>query len=196
MRAKLLNVVRLLSASLAAQAPGQAEANPCRIGADADADAAAAAAAAAAENAAPRGGFGAVSAASVADIVDRLLDRLEATGLLDDARVAESRVHVRSARYGVRRIQAELSRLGVSATTDALAALRASEPDRARAVWARKYGCPATDAAGRARQARFLAGRGFSSDAIRRVLAIDAAPEDDGPALPVRTRKLQGRADD
>jgi regulatory protein len=38
-------------------------------------------------------------------------------------------------------------------------------------VWARKFGGePPPDAAARARQMRFLAGRGFSADVIRRVL--------------------------
>ena len=47
---------------------------------------------------------------------------------------------------------------------------------RARAVWGRKFGCLAEDAAARARQMRFLAGRGFSAEVIRRVVS----GEDDG----------------
>ena len=37
-------------------------------------------------------------------------------------------------------------------------------------VWQRRFGQPATDAAGRAKQMRFLAGRGFAGDVIRRVV--------------------------
>jgi regulatory protein len=40
-------------------------------------------------------------------------------------------------------------------------------------VWARRFGQPAADRAERARQARFLAGRGFSADSIRRVTGGD-----------------------
>jgi regulatory protein len=45
-------------------------------------------------------------------------------------------------------------------------------------VWARRFGGdPATDAAERARQMRFLTARGFSAEVIRRV--IRGAVEDD-----------------
>jgi regulatory protein len=38
-------------------------------------------------------------------------------------------------------------------------------------VWARKFGTPPRDANERAKQARFLATRGFDGDVIRRVLS-------------------------
>jgi regulatory protein len=41
---------------------------------------------------------------------------------------------------------------------------------RARKVWGKKYDTPAPDAAGRVKQARFLAGRGFSMDVVRQVV--------------------------
>lgn len=49
-------------------------------------------------------------------------------------------------------------------------ALRGTELERAREVWRRKFGEPAADAAGRAKQMRFLAARGFAGETIRRVL--------------------------
>jgi regulatory protein len=108
--------------------------------------------------------------------VDALLDWLEAHNHLSPARFAESRVHVRSARYGNLRIHQELARHAVELDDDAAATLRATELERARAVWARKFGTsPPGDAAARARQMRFLAGRGFSADVIRRVVR-DADP--------------------
>ena len=54
---------------------------------------------------------------------------------------------------------------------------RATELERARDVWQRKFGAPAPDAAGRAKQMRFLAGRGFDGDVIRRV--VGGAVDDD-----------------
>ena len=57
-----------------------------------------------------------------------------------------------------------------------LSHLKASEIDRAREVWSRKFGQPAADAAERARQMRFLAGRGFSSEVIHR--AVQGAGDD------------------
>ena len=67
----------------------------------------------------------------------------------------------------------ELQAKGVSpeAMAEALDALRRTEVERAREVWRRKFGEPAPDAAGRARQMRFLASRGFGTEAIRRVVS-------------------------
>jgi regulatory protein len=103
--------------------------------------------------------------------IDRLLDWLATHHYLSEARFVESRVHARAARYGQRRIEQELSRHDASLDADTAARLRASEFDRARGVWARKFGTePAADAAARAKQMRFLAGRGFAADVIRRVV--------------------------
>ena len=114
--------------------------------------------------------------------VDAALDWLEAHDHLSQERFVESRVHARAARFGNLRIRRELAQHAVALSPEAAQSLQASELERARAVWARKYPSPPADAAGRARQARFLAGRGFSPEVIRRVLraagrALDAADE-------------------
>lgn len=110
--------------------------------------------------------------------VDALLDRLAAQGHLSDQRFVESRVHVRAARFGNRRIEHELRQHGVPLDDATQRQLRDSELARAQAVRRKKFGTqPAADAAGRARQARFLAARGFSADVIRRAIAT---PEDAG----------------
>lgn len=105
--------------------------------------------------------------------VDAALDWLEARHYLDATRFVESRVHARASRYGNLRIRQELAQHGLSLSPEAGESLKASEFERAREVWRRKYGEPAADAAGRARQASFLAGRGFSSSVIRRVVQGD-----------------------
>jgi regulatory protein len=106
--------------------------------------------------------------------VQALLDELEARGLLCEERFMESRVHAREARFGNRRIEAELARHGLELAPEAAEELRRTELDRARAVWARRYGAAEPDrffdAAETARQMRFLAARGFSPDVIRRVV--------------------------
>ena len=84
-------------------------------------------------------------------------------------------MHVRAARHGAERIRQELARHGVALDAEALRGLRESELARAQAVWQRKFGRAAPDAAGRAKQARFLAGRGFSGEVIRRV--VQGLPE-------------------
>jgi regulatory protein len=108
--------------------------------------------------------------------VDALLDWLEARGYLNDARFAETRVHARAARHGTLRIRQELGRHGVELGAEQAAALRATEFARAKAVWDRKFKAPAADARGRASQARFLLGRGFSAEVVRRIVGGDDDP--------------------
>jgi regulatory protein len=103
--------------------------------------------------------------------VDALLDLLVGERHLSDARFVESRVHARSARFGNRRILHELAQHGAAPDAATAEQLHASETARARAVWLRKFGsAPPADAAARARQMRFLAGRGFSAEVVRRVV--------------------------
>ncbi len=106
--------------------------------------------------------------------VVEVLDWLEANRYLSQQRFVESRIHVRAARHGNLRIQQELAQHGLALDPDAAQSLKASEIDRAREVWSRKFDTPAADAAGRARQARFLTGRGFSAETVRRVLRESA----------------------
>jgi regulatory protein len=111
--------------------------------------------------------------ASAEAAVDALIAQLQAQGLLSPERFIESRVHARAARFGNRRIQAELAQHGLRLDATSTQALRASELERARAVWARRYApAPATAPAPAevARQMRFLAARGFSPEVIRRVV--------------------------
>ena len=103
--------------------------------------------------------------------VDALLDWLIAQRYLSEARFVESRVNARAARYGELRIRQELGRHGAVLDAATQARLKGSEVARARTVWLRKFGdTPAATAKERARQMRFLAGRGFSGDVIRQVL--------------------------
>jgi regulatory protein len=111
--------------------------------------------------------------------VEQLLDLLQAKGLLSNDRFIESRVRMRSPGLGTRRIQMELARHGLKLLAQPLQQLRDSELERASQLWKRRFGTPAQDLRERARQMRFLAGRGFSGEVIRKVLAADPAPRDD-----------------
>jgi regulatory protein len=105
--------------------------------------------------------------------VERVLDELEARGLLSAERFVESLLHRRAARFGTVRLRQELQqhKLPADAVAQAVETLRGTELERARAVWQRRFGGePAADAAERARQMRFLTARGFSSEVIRRVV--------------------------
>jgi len=120
-------------------------------------------------------------AEGVTEQVDAVLDWLESNGYLSAERFVESRVHARAARYGDLRIRQELQQHQLGLPSELAQTLAANEADRARAVRARRFAEPPRDAAERARQARFLIGRGFSSDAVREALrnASAAAHGDD-----------------
>jgi regulatory protein len=107
--------------------------------------------------------------------VTEVLDWLEAHQYLSQQRFAESRIHARAARHGNLRIQQELAQHGVVLDAETAQSLKSSEFERAREVWGRKFAALAADAAGRARQARFLSSRGFSAETVRRVLRLGAA---------------------
>ncbi|WP_085314445.1 recombination regulator RecX [Derxia lacustris] len=102
-----------------------------------------------------------------------LLDALEAERWLSNDRFAQSLVHRRAERFGSARIKAELKSHGLAAEVveQVIQACEDTEFARAREVWLRRFGLPATDAKERAKQARFLAGRGFSSVVIHRLVS-------------------------
>lgn len=107
------------------------------------------------------------------DLLDALLARLQETGLQSDLRFAQSFVRTRATRMGAARIRYELTERGIAGEmADAALAESAGgdELTRAREVWARKFGEPPQDRKEWARQARFLHGRGFAADLIRKLL--------------------------
>jgi regulatory protein len=118
--------------------------------------------------------------AETAEAIEQLLDDLCARRLLSDERYVEMRMNARSARFGNARLAHELRTQGVAGElVDAALSETTDELTRAREVWQRKFGTlgEAQDASGRARQIRFLMGRGFSGETIRRVLRGDFEDE-------------------
>lgn len=116
--------------------------------------------------------------AETSDDIEALLDFLEAQNWLSQARFSEALVNRRAARYGNSRIVSELQSHGIGgdALSEIKAELENDEVMRACAVWRKKFGVLATDAAERAKQMRFLQQRGFSHRAIQ--AAIRGAADD------------------
>jgi len=116
--------------------------------------------------------------AESAEQLDPLLNELETKKLLSDERFVEVLKRSRGERFGAARIKQELKahQLGDALVRSAVDELRQTELARAQAVWRRRFGTPATNAAERARQMRFLAQRGFSTEAIYKV--VRGADED------------------
>jgi regulatory protein len=99
-------------------------------------------------------------------VVDLLLSKKQ----LSDERFAEERARSLSRKYGAARIRQDLKARGV---TDEIAGRvsEAGDLERAKAILARKYRDAAATREEQARRARFLQGRGFSYDVIRRALS-------------------------
>ena len=115
------------------------------------------------------------------DLVMVTLDGLERTGALAVGRFVESFVRSRTARgQGPVRIRAELAKRGVD-VPEAAALLGAESIDwfeAARSAWAKRFGAsPPADFKERARQARFLAYRGFEHAHIN--AALDLSDDSD-----------------
>jgi len=110
--------------------------------------------------------------ASAAEQIARVLDELSSAGLQSEARVADAVLRVQGARFGSYKLRQTLQAKGLDADliSQTLALGRGSELERAAEVWRRKFGTVPADAAELARQQRFLAGRGFGGDVIRRVV--------------------------
>ena len=102
------------------------------------------------------------------DDVETLLDELTRRGWLSDARFAEQTIRAKSRRFGPVKLAHDLRARGV-AEDEIDRAFRAAgeeaQADIAR-VWASRFSAPAADERERARQVRFLQGRGFTLGAI------------------------------
>jgi regulatory protein len=112
------------------------------------------------------------------EVIAAVLDQLESSGALADARFTDTFVRSRLAKgQGPQRIRVELAQRGIAgAAADEV--LRATDVDwltTIRAVRRKRFGpAPPRDYAERARQARFLQYRGFDSEQIRAALELDA----------------------
>ncbi len=106
------------------------------------------------------------------DELKALLDELEKRGWLSEARFVEQLTTTRRRKFGPTRIVHELREKGVSdeAVSAVQAQLKAGEVDAARAVWKKKFGKLPRSLQERGKQARFLAGRGFSAEVVHQVL--------------------------
>jgi len=104
--------------------------------------------------------------------VQSVLDEFEEKGWLSERRFVDAVVQTRRRRFGAGKVLRELKAKGVSdeGLVQAQAALADGEVEAARIVWHKKFRDRPASLAERARQTRFLAGRGFSRDVIRKVL--------------------------
>jgi regulatory protein len=117
--------------------------------------------------------------AESAEALAALLEEFESNGWLSERRLIDAVVHARRSRYGSRSIVQTLRDKGVASEAAGRAGdeLKAGDLEAARAIWRRKFDGPAANPKERARQWRFLQGRGFDADVIRKLLRDDQGDE-------------------
>jgi regulatory protein len=104
--------------------------------------------------------------AAEGDDVEALLDDLAGRGWLSDARFAEQTIRAKARRFGPLKLAQHLRARGVDEETSSMAS-----------VWKSRFAAPAPDPRMRARQARFLQGRGFPLEDVLRFLRSVEKPE-------------------
>lgn len=114
--------------------------------------------------------------------INAVLDQLEQTGLLSDARMADAYVRGHAARFGAAKLRQSLRSKGINGELIEASLAQEGLDDelqRARALLRHKYGSQpgaVLDVREVARRARYLKSHGFSSEIIRKLLT---APEDE-----------------
>ena len=107
------------------------------------------------------------------EILEGVLRELESRKQLSNERFAEERARWLARKYGAARIRHDLKTKGISEAVSDRAVAELDDMAKAKEILARKYREPATTREERAKRARFLQGRGFSSDIIRRLVLRD-----------------------
>ena len=106
------------------------------------------------------------------DDIEAVLDDLQKRGWLSDARYAEQSIRARSRRFGPVKLAHALRAQGVDEATIE-AGFRAAGVDGTASidkVWASRFRAPPANERDKARQVRFLQGRGFALDDIFKFL--------------------------
>ena len=105
--------------------------------------------------------------------VERVLDELEGSGYLSDARFAQALVAQKAGRYGKRAIAHQLRQKQVAPAVadEALASMALTdEVADATALWQRRFGVLPKNDREKARQVRFLQARGYSITTALKVM--------------------------
>jgi len=110
------------------------------------------------------------------EAIEAVLDLLSLKKQQSDERFAEQRAHTLSRKYGAAKIRQELKAKGIA--DDVVRRISSEgELERARSILDRKYRQPANSREEKAKRARFLQGRGFSHEVIRRLILLSEVSE-------------------
>jgi regulatory protein len=108
------------------------------------------------------------------DNLEALIDDLAQSGLVSDQRFAEHFIAAKQKRFGHLKIAHELKIKGLDAESINRLTIgsREQELDAAREVWQKKFPSPPANSGEKAKQMRFLQGRGFSNSTIYRLFKV------------------------
>ena len=111
------------------------------------------------------------------DDLEGVLDELARRGWLSDARFAEQVARSKARRYGPLKLQHYLKGRGLddAAIAQGVRAAGAEGAASLEAIWQRRFHEPPGDGRERARQVRFLQGRGFALEEILKFLKAQGA---------------------
>ncbi len=104
--------------------------------------------------------------------LDALLDDFTKRGWLSEERFVEQTVRAKSRRFGPLKIAHHLREKGIGEAeiAQAVALARGGESESLESTWRSRFGRIPADAAEKARQVRFLQGRGYSLQSIMDLL--------------------------
>lgn len=103
-------------------------------------------------------------------VLQKLLDK----GLQSNERFAENLIRRKAERYGQNRLLQELKQhqIDPQVRNELMEKVQGSEFERAYVLWERKFGVVSKDPKEMAKQARFLANRGFAADLISKIIRL------------------------
>ena len=106
------------------------------------------------------------------DELENLIGDLVRRGWLSEQRVVEQLIHARRGKRGSQRIRQELLDKGIAGelVDQVLPQLRDGDAEAARALWQRKFGKLPRNMAERAKQVRFMQGRGFALETVLQII--------------------------
>jgi regulatory protein len=104
--------------------------------------------------------------------LEALLDDFTRRGWLSEERFVEQAVRAKARKFGPLKIAHHLREKGIdeAGIAQGLAQSRSGEAEALEAVWRSRFGRPPVDSGQKARQIRFLQGRGFALESILKLL--------------------------
>jgi regulatory protein len=104
--------------------------------------------------------------------LEALLDDFTRRGWLSQERFVEQTVRSKARKFGPLKIAHHLREKGIdeAGIAEGLAQAKEGEAEALEAAWRSRFGRPPADAAEKARQIRFLQGRGFALESILKLL--------------------------